>query len=218
MTGSAIAAEPPSQGSSDGEKGTYLGVLFSAVPQPVYAQVPDSFRDRGILVNFVLPDSPAAKAGLKRYDILLRYDDNELKDCDQFADLIRNDSPGRGVKLTFLRGGAEHTVQAKLDLGPALKVAQAGSGDKTEVPKGTGKPPPGGVSLSVKPLEGGLWNVLVEYRDEKSGELRSIPIERKTLKEVDEEIVKLPTSIQSLTKSAWSRARERLEGKNDDKK
>ncbi len=211
----AISAEPPSQGSGSAEQGTYLGVLFSTIPPVVYAQVPGLQRENGVLVNFVLPDSPAAQAGLQRYDILLQYDDTQIKDCDHFAELIRSDSPKRSVKLTFLRGGKEQTVQATLVLGPALKVTQTNK--DPDVPKGTGKPAPGGVSVSVKPLESGLVTVLIEYLDEKS-ELHSVTCKRKTLKEVDAEIVKLPTKIQPLAKSAWNQVREKLEQKNDERK
>jgi membrane-associated protease RseP (regulator of RpoE activity) len=219
---SVAQAQPTtSQGSGDTEKGTYLGVLFSAVPQPLYAQVPTLRRDYGVVVNFVLPDSPAAKAGLQRYDILLEYDNTPIKDCDQFAELIRADKPDRSIKLSYLRGGKEQSTQAKLELGPALKVTEKTNRDpdKTyDVPKGVGKPAPGGVTVSVKPLDGGLVTVLVEYLDDKSGELHSIPLQRKTLTEVDDEIVKLPTRIQPLAKSAWKQVREKLEQKSEDKK
>jgi hypothetical protein len=171
-------------------------------------------------VNFVLADSPASKAGIQRYDILLQYDDVQIKDCDHFAELISNDSPNRTVRLKLVRAGKEENVEAKLQKGPALRVAQnTKSPDKNgDVPKGRGKPVPGGVILSVKPLEGGLVSVLLEYLDEKNGELRSVPLSRKTLNEVDAEIVKLPVSIKPSAESAWAQARERLEQKNDDKK
>src|SRR5437868_7858116 len=113
-------AQSSSKGSGEGDKGTYLGVLFSAVPQAVYAQVPVLPHDNGVLVNFVLPGSPAAVAGLQRYDVLLQYDSTQIKDCDHFAELIRNDNPDHTLKLTYLRGGNEQTAQASLDLGPAL--------------------------------------------------------------------------------------------------
>jgi len=213
-----VHADPPGTSSRDAEpKGTYLGVLFSSIPQPMYAQVPALPADQGVLVNFILPNSPAAKAGLKQYDILLSYNDTAIKDCDHFAKLISEDEPDRAVKLTFVRGGEKQTVEAKLELGPALKVTQA-KDPNSDVPKGKGKPAPGGVSLSVEPLEGGLVTVLVEYLDDKSGVLQSIPMKRKTLKQVDDEIDNLPLKILPLAQSAWKKVRGRLEQKNDDKK
>jgi serine protease Do len=71
-------------GSADAsadDKGTYLGVLFAPVPDVVYDQLPQLERQRGVVVSFVLPDSPAAKAGLRRNDILLQYDDHKVRDC-----------------------------------------------------------------------------------------------------------------------------------------
>ena len=76
-------------------EGTYLGVLFASVPDVVYDQVPQLDRNRGVVVSYVIPDSPAAKAGLRRNDILLQYDDHKLRDCEQLAHLIRDDKPER---------------------------------------------------------------------------------------------------------------------------
>src|SRR5262245_12381427 len=91
-------AQPPAE-----EKGTYLGILCAQVPEVVYDQVPQLPREHGVVVSHVLPDSPAAKAGLRRNDILLKYGDEAVRDCEQVARLIRDDKPERKVRLTYLR-------------------------------------------------------------------------------------------------------------------
>ena len=110
--------------SSTEEKGTYLGVLISPVPEVLYDQLPELPRGQGVVVTHVLPDSPAAKAGLRRHDILLEYDDQKIRDGEQFARLIQVDKPDRKVRLTLLRGGRLMTVQATLELGTVLRIAQ----------------------------------------------------------------------------------------------
>src|SRR5579884_500198 len=82
-------AQPVERVPSEEEKGTYLGVLISPVPEVLYDQMPELPRGQGVVVSHVLPDSPAAQAGLLRHDILLRYNDDAIRDCEHFARLIR---------------------------------------------------------------------------------------------------------------------------------
>ena len=44
---------------------------------------------QGLLVRQVVPDSPAAKAGLKNFDILLRANDTDLHDMRDLMELVR---------------------------------------------------------------------------------------------------------------------------------
>src|SRR6266542_2079488 len=71
------------------EKGTYLGVLFCPIPDALLDHLPQLPREGGVLVTHVLPRSPADKAGLRRHDILLRYDDQKIRSGDHLARLIR---------------------------------------------------------------------------------------------------------------------------------
>ena len=49
----------------------------------------------------VAADSPAAKAGVVRGDLLLRMDGQEMKDEDAFRDLLKSKAPGTVVKLSL---------------------------------------------------------------------------------------------------------------------
>ncbi len=62
----------------------------------------------------VAPDSPAAQAGLQADDILLRIDDQILVNPPQLRTLIRSHSPGEKIRLTFLRGGTQKSVEIAL--------------------------------------------------------------------------------------------------------
>src|SRR4051812_16998285 len=82
------------------DQGTFLGALFSPVPEALYDQLPHVPRRHGVLVTHVLPDSPAARADLRRHDILLRYDEEKIRDCEHLARLIQADRPERKVKFS----------------------------------------------------------------------------------------------------------------------
>lgn len=70
--------------------------------------------DVGLTVFGVAPDSPAAKAGLRVHDILLRFGDQILMDPDQFANVVRARQNGDNVMLTYLRKGKETTTTVTL--------------------------------------------------------------------------------------------------------
>jgi hypothetical protein len=195
------ATAPPPE-----EKGTFLGILFAPVPDVVYDQVPQLPHDRGVVVSHVLPDSPAAKAGLRRNDILLQYGDEKVRDCEHFARLIRDDKPERKVRLTYLRGGKEATADVTLALGPVLRIAQkAGSDDQ---PRGTAKTAnPAAVNIAATPLGGNSMKLTVEYYDDRAGRIRSFPCSG-TPDEIDHQLAMLPDGVQKLVKVALRRLRE----------
>ena len=89
-----------------------LGTTFAPVPDAVREQL-DLPNGIGLLVNAVEPGSPAAAAGLKRFDILTRFNDQIVCNADQLATLLKLRKPGP-VPLTILRGGRERKIQVIL--------------------------------------------------------------------------------------------------------
>ncbi len=68
----------------------------------------------GLVVDYVVPDGPAAAAGLQQNDILKMLNDQILTEPNQLAKLIRSYAEGTNVSLTVLRKGAETKLNAKL--------------------------------------------------------------------------------------------------------
>jgi len=60
--------------------------------------------DRGILINEVYANSPAADAGLERGDVIIRFDGRRITDETRIRTLLAEKKPGDKVKLTVLRG------------------------------------------------------------------------------------------------------------------
>lgn len=91
----------------------YLGLLTREVPPELRAQfsLPEGF---GLLVDEVLPDSPAKAAGLKVYDVLVKFEDQQLVNMEQFRALVRAKKKGDVVSLTIITGGKETTVAVTL--------------------------------------------------------------------------------------------------------
>ncbi len=114
----AIAPAPPMGGDHDRDRGpkvpvTYLGVETSSVPNVVSEQL-GLAKGFGLVVDYVVPDGPAAVAGVQPNDILKMFNDQILTEPDQLAKLVRSNAEGASVTLTVLRKGAETKLTAKL--------------------------------------------------------------------------------------------------------
>jgi S1-C subfamily serine protease len=59
----------------------------------------------GVYVEDVRPDSPAAKAGLQRADIVTKFDGEAVRSARQFGRLVREAPVGRAVSATVFREG-----------------------------------------------------------------------------------------------------------------
>jgi PDZ domain-containing protein len=92
---------------------TFLGVETSEVPRVVSEQL-GLAKGFGLVVDYVVPDGPAAAAGVQQSDILKMLNDQILVQPDQLAKLIRSYPEGTNVVLTILRKGAETKITVKL--------------------------------------------------------------------------------------------------------
>src|SRR5437762_13389688 len=92
---------------------TFLGVETSEVPRVVSEQL-GLAKGFGLVVDYVVPDGPAAAAGVQQSDILKMLNDQILVQPDQLAKLVRSFPEGTNVTLTILRKGQETRLTVKL--------------------------------------------------------------------------------------------------------
>src|SRR5207245_961813 len=69
---------------------------------------------RGAGVTQVLKDSPAEKAGLKKDDVILRFDGESVTSARKLTRLVGEASADQTVRITISRGGSEQEVSATL--------------------------------------------------------------------------------------------------------
>lgn len=71
----------------------------------------------GLLVDHVETNSGAASAGLQRFDVLQKFDDQLLVNREQLTALVRMHKPGDKVALTLFRDGQSRQVEVVLKRG-----------------------------------------------------------------------------------------------------
>ncbi len=92
---------------------TFLGVETSEVPSVVSEQL-GLAKGFGLVVDYVVPDGPAAAARVQQNDIIKMLNDQILMNPNQLSKLVRSFSEGTTVTLTVLRKGQEQKITVKL--------------------------------------------------------------------------------------------------------
>jgi hypothetical protein len=88
-----------------------LGVGVAA-PSPILAEQLDLPKGQGVVIEAVRPGSPAAKAGLKRHDVLLELAGKPVpSQPDRLARLVRDLEPEKKVEAVVLRKGKKETIK-----------------------------------------------------------------------------------------------------------
>jgi serine protease Do len=96
-----------------GQRPAFLGVQA----QPLTPELKKRLQveaDAGAVVTEVVPNSPAAKAGLKPDDIISAVDDKTIQDPAQLREAIQQAGPGKEVTLRVVRGKENLSVKATL--------------------------------------------------------------------------------------------------------
>src|SRR6266513_630957 len=92
---------------------TFLGVETSEVPSVVSEQL-GLAKGFGLVVDYIVPDGPAAAAGVQQNDIIKMLNDQIPINPNQLSKLVRSFSERTNVTLTILRKGQEQKVTVKL--------------------------------------------------------------------------------------------------------
>ncbi len=98
----------------------FLGVELYTVNDYVayYNRLP---INRGAVVTVVQPGSPAAQAGLRRLDVILKYQNKDISTASELLRELRNSKIGDEVTITYMRGKNALTTSARLTTSPPPK-------------------------------------------------------------------------------------------------
>jgi len=151
----------------------WLGVII----QKVTPGIATSFslpNNKGALVADVIPGSPAENAGIKRGDIIIEYDGEEIKDHNELSRLAAKTHPGISVEVVLIRGGKQQTFKLSLAEYPTKDIGLMGSsiGSKLGIKVET-------VTERIREkysISRDVEGVIVTYVEETSGDGGSIEI------------------------------------------
>ncbi|MHC4195473.1 MAG: trypsin-like peptidase domain-containing protein [Planctomycetota bacterium] len=99
------------------KKRCWLGISAYPVGNVVAREL-DLPVHHGVLVNRVFGNSPAAKAGLRRGDVVYRADYKRIKDENMLWSLLAGKKVGETVKMMLIRDNKREILSAKMEPGP----------------------------------------------------------------------------------------------------
>ena len=92
---------------------SYLGVQAKDISKENMAQF--GLREvRGVAVEKVSENSPAAQAGIQAGDVVLKFNGEEVSSVRQLTRLIGEVAPDHQARITVLRGGSEREVSVTM--------------------------------------------------------------------------------------------------------
>jgi serine protease Do len=95
----------------------WLGVELQTLTDELRL-VLDVPEEGGVLINRVVEGSPAAEAGLRRRDFILRFDNEEVDGPQHLGRLVRSAPPGDRVVIAVIRDGSPQDVTVTLGSRP----------------------------------------------------------------------------------------------------
>lgn len=113
------------------ETGRAVHPWLGASGQPVDQEVAATLgldRPGGVLVNHVVADSPAARAGLVSGDVILSFNGKDLPDVQALRYLVASSESGRPARLGILRDGQRRELDIVMVQAPEVPAR-----DVTEV-------------------------------------------------------------------------------------
>jgi len=97
----------------------YLGVMIRELDEERVAKLGLEENTGGVLVDRVVDEGPAAKAGLLPEDVILGLDGTPVSDVRRLRERVAAVAPGKVVELEILRAGKRRQVKVDISELPA---------------------------------------------------------------------------------------------------
>lgn len=87
----------------------WIGIRGRSIESEVLRTHLQLAEDMGVIIEEVVPDSPAAKAGLRKHDVILRANGDAVNNMEVLQNQVR-DFGDKPIELVIIRLGKEETV------------------------------------------------------------------------------------------------------------
>lgn len=92
---------------------SYLGVQTENISKENFSKYGLS-NVRGVGIDSIVKDSPAAKAGLQKGDVIVKFEGEDVSSVNKLTRLIAETAPDHTAKITILRDGGEREITVTL--------------------------------------------------------------------------------------------------------
>ncbi len=109
-------------------KGSVVRGWLGVVIQRMSPDLAKSFgleENTGALVAEIVEDSPAQKAGIKRGDVIIKFNGTEIKTMDVLPRRVAATRPGKKATVTILRDGKKKSLKVTIGTLEEKKIAKA---------------------------------------------------------------------------------------------
>jgi len=93
---------------------SWLGVYIQEVDDKM-AKAFDLDKRDGALVSSIVDDSPAEKAGILEGDVIIRFDEKEIRDPSHLKNVVSSTKPGTKSRVKIMREGKLKTIHVTLE-------------------------------------------------------------------------------------------------------
>ena len=100
--------------AASAKKKGWLGVSIVSVNEEVKEDW-DLSVDKGVLVTYVIDDSPAEEAGIKKGDVILKYEGRSVRYSDELVEYVRKTPPGERAKIEIDRNGKSRKFEVEIE-------------------------------------------------------------------------------------------------------
>lgn len=100
------------------EKGKVVRGWIGVSIQTVTPEIADSFgmkQPKGALVSDVVQGGPAERGGIRRGDVVLKFDGKDVRNSSELPFIVAETPVGKTVDVTVLRNGQEVDLQVKVE-------------------------------------------------------------------------------------------------------
>jgi S1-C subfamily serine protease len=95
----------------------WVGIYYNEISEDIaqYFKLPDT---DGVIIVEVIPDSPAAKAGLRSYDVIRKVGEKDITGTEDFQEAIKELEPGETVMFVVMRSGSPRLIPVEIGTRP----------------------------------------------------------------------------------------------------
>jgi serine protease Do len=102
------------QKSTQVKKQGWVGIYLQELTPELKESMDLKESTEGVLVNEVVEDSPAEKAGIVKGDVIISFDGKKTDSIERLTSLVRKTTPGTEVEIKAIRDGEEKDFEVTI--------------------------------------------------------------------------------------------------------